>query len=86
MWILAGGDDEVHSWRQVLDQEGEGIVYRVGINEVVVIEHEEEIVRDGSSFVEQGRQNRFGRRRLGGLKRPQRPFSDIRGDRPQGGD
>src|SRR4028119_2195905 len=26
LWILAGGDDEVHPWRQVIEQKGEGIV------------------------------------------------------------
>ena len=25
LWILAGGDDQVHLWRQVLEQKGEGL-------------------------------------------------------------
>ena len=32
MWILTGGDDQVHLWRQVLEQKGEGMVNRFGIN------------------------------------------------------
>ena len=30
MWILTGGDDQVHLRRQVLDQKGEGVVNRLG--------------------------------------------------------
>ncbi len=48
MWILTGGNHQVHPWWQVLEQKGEGIVNRSGINNVVVIEDENEIVRDGS--------------------------------------
>jgi hypothetical protein len=86
MRVLAGGNDQVHPWRQVLEQEGEGIVNGSGIDEVVVVEDDNEIVRDGVNFVEQGCQDSFGRRWLGGLERAQHPFSDIRRDRPQGGD
>ena len=60
MWILTGGDDQMHLWWQVLEQKGEGIVNRFGINDVVVVEDEDEIVRDGGDFIEQGCQNRFG--------------------------
>jgi hypothetical protein len=71
--ILAGGDDQVHPRRQVLEQEGEGIVDRSGIDNVVVVEDEDEIVRDGVDLVEQGRQGRFDRRRLGGSERANTP-------------
>ena len=77
MWILTGGDDQVHLRRQVLEQKGEGIVNRFGIDHVVVVKDEDEIVRDGGDFVEQGRQNRFGGRRLRGLERSQRTPSPI---------
>ena len=86
MWILTGGDDQVHLWRQVLEQKGEGIVNRFGINHVVVVQDEDEIVRDGGDFIEQGRQNRFGWRWLGGLEHSQHPFSNIRRNRLQSSD
>ena len=53
MRILAGGDDQVHLWRQVLKQKGQGIVNRFGIKHVVVVKDEDEIVRDGGDFIEQ---------------------------------
>ena len=51
--VLAGGDDQVQLRRQVLQQEGEQFVNRVGIYLVVVIQHQHEGVRHGSDFVEQ---------------------------------
>ena len=86
MWILTGGDDQVHLWRQVLEQKGEGIVNRFGINHVVVVKDEDEIVRDGGDFIEQGRQNRFGWRWLRGLEHTQHPCSNIRRNRLQRSD
>ena len=86
LWVLAGGDDQVHLRRQVLEQKGEGIVDRSGIDHVVVVKDEDEIVRDGGDFVEQGRQDRFGRRWLRGLERTQHPCSNLRRNRLQGGD
>ena len=59
MGILAGGNDQVHLWRQVLEQKGEGIVNRFGINHMVVVQDKDEIVRDGGDFIEQGCQNRL---------------------------
>ena len=59
--ILAGGDDQVHLRRQVLEQKGEGMVNRLGIDHVVVVEDEDELVREGGDLIEQGRQDRFGR-------------------------
>ena len=78
MWILTGGDDQVHLGWQVLEQKCEGMVNRFGINHVVVVKNEDEIVRDGGDFIEQGCQNRFGWRWLRGLKRAQHPLSNIR--------
>ena len=78
MWILTGGDDQVHLWRQVFDQKGEGLVDRFGINHVVVVKHEDEALRDGGEFVDQGRQQRFGRRRLRGLERSQHTRANAR--------
>ena len=70
----------------MLEQKGEGIVDRSGINNVVVVQDEDEIVRDCDDLVEQGRQDRFGRRRPRGLERTQHPFSDVRGNRLKSGD
>jgi hypothetical protein len=78
MRILTAGDEQVHPWWQVLEQEGEGIVNRSGINNVIVIEDENEIVRDGRDLIEQDGQNRFGWWGLRGLERTQHPFSNIR--------
>jgi hypothetical protein len=44
---------------------------------VVVVQDEDEIVRDGVDLVEQRRQDRFGRRWLGGLEAHQHPFSEF---------
>src|SRR3712207_6093634 len=86
MWILTGGYDQVHLWWQVLQQKAEGIVNRCGINDVVVVEDENEIVRDGGDLIEQSRQNRFGWRRLRGLEQTQHTFSNVRSNRLQGSD
>ena len=62
--VFAAGDDQVHLRRQVLDEEGQGLVNRFGIDQVVVVKDENEIVGDGGNFVEQGSQHRFDWRRL----------------------
>jgi len=54
MGILTGGDDQVHLWRQVLEQKGERLVNRWRIDHVVVIQDEDEIVREGDDLIEQG--------------------------------
>src|SRR5439155_26672764 len=72
--------------RQVVEQEGEGLVNRFGIDRVVVVQDEDEPVRERGEFVEQGRQDRFGRRWLRGLERSQNLSSNIRRDHPQSGD
>ena len=77
--ILTGGDDQVHRWRQVLDQKGERLVHRLGLNDVVVVQDEEEMSREGSNFVEQGRQHRLGWRGLRRLEHRQHPHSNFRG-------
>ena len=74
MGILTGGDDQVHLGRQMLEQKGEGFVNRFGINDVVVVKDEDEIVRDGGDFIEQGCQNRFDWRWLRGLENTQHPL------------
>ena len=87
MWILAGGDDQVHPWWQVLEEIGEGIVNRSGIDDVVVVEDEDEILLDGGGdLVEEGSENRFGWGWLRGSEHTQHSFSDVRGNRPQSSD
>ena len=75
-WILTGGDDQVQPGRQVLDQEGQGVVDRPGIEDVVVVENEDDIARDGGDVVEQGRQRRLEWRGLRRLEHGQYPFAD----------
>ena len=57
MWILTGGDNDVHLPGQVLKQESEGLVNRFGFNRVVIIQDKDEMVRDGGNIIEQSCQN-----------------------------
>src|SRR5215207_8899252 len=68
----------------MLQQKGEGIVDRFGIDYVVVVEHENKIVRNGSNLVDQDRQDCFGRQWLWGVEHTRYAFPDI--DRLQSGD
>ncbi len=81
--VLAGGDDQVHPGRQVLDQEGQRVVHRPGVEDVVVVEDEHDVAGDRREVVEQGRQRRFGWRRLRRLEHGQRAFADPGRDRLQ---
>ena len=45
---------------QVLEQKGEGFVNWFGIDYVVVVENDDEMIRKSGNFVEQGGQDRFG--------------------------
>ncbi len=62
--VFTGGDDQVHVWGQVFDEIGEGLVNRFGIQNVVVVQDEDEMVLYGGQVIEQGRQQRFGWRWL----------------------
>ena len=84
--IFAGGDDQVHLWRLVFDEEGQGLIDRSGIERMVVIEHEDERIRDGGDVVEQGCQQRVAGRWLRRLQRSQRPCADTRRNGLQGSD
>ena len=42
---------------QVFQQKSEGIVNRFGINNMVVVKDQDEIVRDGRDVIQQRRQN-----------------------------
>ena len=43
MGILTRGDDQVHRWWQVLEEKGEGIVNRFGIQYVVIVKNQGEM-------------------------------------------
>ena len=75
--ILTRGDDQVHLRRLAFEQKDESVVDRFGINQVIVVKNENKILRDGGNFVDQGRQERLGGRRLGGLQRSQHTRSDT---------
>ena len=46
----------------MLEQKSEVMVNWLRINKMVVVNDEDESVRDGRDLIEQDRQNRFGRR------------------------
>jgi hypothetical protein len=51
VWIITGGDDQVHLWWQVLEQKGEGVVDGLGFDQVVVIEDEDNPIGEGGDLV-----------------------------------
>ena len=63
--VFAGGYDQVHLGRQVLEQKGDGFVdrcrpaYRFGIDHVVIVDDQGEIIRDGGNFIDQDGQDQF---------------------------
>jgi hypothetical protein len=63
--ILASGDDEPHTRRQVLEEEGELVIDLGRVDRVVVVEHEKDIPCRAVDFVDQVGKDRLGRRRLG---------------------
>ena len=83
IWIFTRGDEQVHLRRLVFDEESQGLIDRLGIDRVVVIQDEQKVLRDGGNFVEQGGQNGFDLQRLGGLERSQQPLPNSRLDRLQ---
>ena len=68
----------MHLRRQMLDQKGEGVVNRPGLNQVVVVKDEDEAFGEGGDLVDQGRQKRFGWRWLGGTERSQHTGANAR--------
>ena len=65
----------------MFDEIGEGLVNWSGINQVVVVQDEDERVRERGDLIEQGRQDRFGWRWLRGLEDTQHPFPNGRRNR-----
>ena len=64
MRIRTVADDDVHPWWQLLEHKCKGIVARSGVNNVLVVEDDNQIILYYGGLVEQGRQGRFGRRWL----------------------
>ncbi|HZK48328.1 MAG TPA: hypothetical protein VFD74_01840, partial [Thermoleophilia bacterium] len=85
MGVLPGGDDQVHLWRQMLQQKRESLVHWFGVDDMVVVEDEDDTVRERADLVEQSRQHRFGRWRLGRVEHAQHPCPNISRNRPQSG-
>ncbi len=53
MRILTRGDDKVHLRWEVIEQKGEGLVYRFGVNQMVVVKDEDEALWGGGDVVEE---------------------------------
>jgi hypothetical protein len=67
----------MHLWWQMLEQEGNGRLDRTGINDVVVVEDQDETVRDISDVIEYSGDKCFCRRWLRRSQRNQRRFSNV---------
>src|SRR5512135_1475677 len=78
MGIFTRGDHQMHLGRRVLYQKCEGFVNWFGINQVIVVKDEDEIIRDGGDFVDQSDQYCFDGWRLRRLEHRQRSRSNIR--------
>jgi hypothetical protein len=64
--------------RQSLNQKGERLVNRPGIQQVVVVKHQDRRLRQRGDLVEQHRQEGINRWRLRGLMRPHHPRANRR--------
>jgi hypothetical protein len=53
LWILTGGNNQPHLWWQVLEHKSEGAINRFGIDNVVVIDDQDEIIHCRRDFIEQ---------------------------------
>ena len=67
----------------MLDQKGESLIDRFGLNHVVVVQYQDEVVRDGGDLIEQVCQKQFGGRwlRLRSVEHSQHSFSNLRRNR-----
>ena len=75
--IGAAGDHQVQLRREMVEQEGHPVVDVAGVDDVVVVEHQHDIVRDGAELVEQRGEDRFDRRRLRRLQERERARADA---------
>ena len=81
-WIRAGGEYQMHLRGQTLQQESHPVVDGPGLDEVVVVEHDHDIVGDDAEVIEHGSEDRFDRR-LGRLQERQRVVPNRWLYRPQ---
>ena len=70
----------MHLRRLVFDEESQGLIDRLGLDRVVVIQDEQKVLRDGGNVVEQAGQNNFDLQLLGGLERSQQSLANSRLD------
>jgi hypothetical protein len=75
--VCAAGDHQVHLWGEVLQHEGHPVLYVACVDDVVVVEHEHDVVRAGAEVVEQSGEDRFDRR-LRRLQEQERTGTDPR--------
>ena len=78
MRILPGGDHQMHLWWQVIDQKGDGVVNPLVVHQIIIIEYEDQIVREEVDFIEQRRENRFDRWQGRGSEYLHHPLSNLR--------
>ena len=78
--VAAAGQHQVQSRRPVLDQEPERGVHRLGVNQVVIVEHQQRLVRirPGGQFVDQRGHQPLVRRRRGRAEQRAYPFGEPR--------
>ena len=78
--VAAAGQHQVQSRRPVLDQEPERLVHGCGVDQVVVVEHQQRLVRVrlGGQFVDQRGHQSLVRRRRGRPEQRAHPFGEPR--------
>ena len=58
----------MHLHRKVVEQESQNIVNLGGINDVIIVQDDDEILRDRGDVIDKGCQNRISGRGLRGVK------------------
>ena len=81
--IGPAGDHHVQPRRQMVEQERHPVLHIERVDDVVVVEHQHDVAREGAQVVEQLGQHRFDRRRLGRMQQGQRTLADPGCHRPQ---
>src|SRR5215472_11981048 len=82
--ILTGSQDHMQLPWQVLDERGQRLVHRLGLNQVVIVQDQDKRVREGGQVIEEGGEQRFERWWLRGLEHRQDPGSNRRANGLQG--
>ena len=81
--VGTAGEHEVQLRRQVLQQEGHPVLDLARLDEVVVVEQQHHLVRQGVEVVEQRGEDHLDRRRLGRLQERERIVTDAGPGRPE---